>query len=776
LTPLTSDVSVRARAAVNAGALVLVVAVACLAMNNLGLFGTRRLDGLFGDWVYNGSELAAAGLVLARALLVRAERRAWLMLALGMGFFAAGDIYYTLVIEPMSNAPSPSPADAAYLSFYVGAYAMIVTLVRTHVNRFHASVWLDGAIGALATAALGAALVLEPVIRTTNGSLASVATNLAYPLADLLLLAFVIGVFALAGWRPGRTWTLIGLGFVTLAIADSIYLFREAEHTYTAGTVLDAMWPAGLVLLTFAAWSRPRERAAVRFEGLAILAVPCAFAVMALFLLIRSNYVHLGLVSESLATAAMLAAGARFAMTFNEVRRLSDIRDRQARTDDLTSLANRRHFYTMLDRAVEGCVSRGASFALLIIDLDRFKEFNDTLGHHAGDLLLKQIGPRLQNAVREDSIARLGGDEFGLIVRDAAAAETVAERIHETLLKPFAVVDLSVSVRASIGIAVYPRDATNIDTLLQRADVAMYQAKEGHTRHTFYAAGSGHSSREHLQLATELPDAIAERQLVVYYQPQVDLLTGSCRGVEALVRWQHPEHGLLGPDRFVAIAEQTGLMHELTASVLEQALRQQRAWMEAGHDLALAVNVSATNFMDAGFLPDLRDQLNRARTPPHMLRLEITESVLIAEGPRVRAAIDSLAALRVGLSLDDFGTGYSALSYLRDLPVMEIKIDRSFIEAMMTDEDTATIVASIIALARDLRMDLVAEGVERIEQLELLRSFDCPVVQGYYFSRPLPADGLERLLDTGTDGRSTDPRQPAARRDQPLGRPQAQLG
>jgi diguanylate cyclase (GGDEF)-like protein len=750
LTPLTAELSARTRRAVDLGALILVAAVALLAMNNLGLLGGASFGERLDNWVYNGAEVGAAALVLARAVLVRAEHRAWLMLALGMGFFAAGDIYFTFVIEPMASPPSPSLADAGYLSFYVCAYAMIVLLVRTHVRRFHAGVWLDGAIGALATAALGAAVVLEPVLRQTHGSLAVVATNLAYPLADLLLVAFVVGVFALTGWRPGRTWMLIGLGFATLAIADSIYLFQEAEHTYTGGTILDAIWPAGLVLLTFAAWSTPRERAAVRFEGLAILAVPCAFALMALFLLIRSNYVHLGVVAEALATAAMLAAGARFALTFNEVRKLSEIRDRQARTDDLTGLANRRHFYTLLEQAVAANHARGQGFALLIIDLNHFKEVNDTLGHRSGDLLLQQIGPRLQSVVREDSIARLGGDEFGLIVRDRAAAELVAERINETLLKPFKLDDLGVSVRASIGIAVYPRDASSIAKLLQRADVAMYQAKAAHSRHTFYTAGSDRSSREHLELAAQLPDAIAKEQLVVYYQPQVDLLSGRCRGVEALVRWQHPEHGLLGPDRFIAIAEQAGLMHELTASVLEQSLRQQQSWLREGHELTLAVNVSATNFMDASFLPDLRRRLHRCQTLPHTLRLEITESVLVAEGLRVRAAIDSLAELCVGLSLDDFGTGYSALAYLRDLPVMELKIDRSFIEAMMTDKDTATIVASTIALARNLHIDLVAEGVERIEQIELLRSYDCPVVQGYYFSPPLPADGLHALLERET--------------------------
>ena len=234
----------------------------------LGLFtahaafgwGGKGLDSFFNDWVYNGAEVAAAALVLARALLVRQERTPWLMLALGIGCFAAGDIYYTLAIEPLSNPPTPSLSDAGYLAFYVGAYAMIVLLVRAHVRGFHAGMWLDGAIGGLAVAAVGAALVLEPVIHATHGTFAAVATNLAYPLCDLLLVAFVIGVLALTGWRPGRTWLLIGAGFATLAVADSIFLFRVAENSYQAGTVLDALWPAGLVMLGYAAWSRPRDR------------------------------------------------------------------------------------------------------------------------------------------------------------------------------------------------------------------------------------------------------------------------------------------------------------------------------------------------------------------------------------------------------------------------------------------------------------------------------------------------------------------------------------
>ena len=746
LMPLTAGLGGRTRVSLSAVGALLTLAVLALALHDADVLGGRGLDGFFNDWVYNGIELAVAGLVLTRALLIRSERRAWMALAVGIAFYAAGDLYYTLFLEQAGSIPSPALSDAFYLLFYPCAYATIVRLVGTHVRDVHANVWLDGAIGGLALAALGSALVLEPVIHTTHGTLASVATNLAYPLGDLILIVFVFGAFALTGWRPGRAWLLILLGFSVTAVADSIYLFRVAEGTYRVGTLLDAMWPAGLLLLGFAAWSTPRKREESSFASVAVILVPCLFGAVALFLLIRADYVHLKLIPECLAGAALLVAGLRFAVTFDDVRKLSEIRERQARTDYLTGLANRRHFYAQLNAAIEGCRRRGASFALLTIDLDHFKELNDTLGHYAGDLLLQQIGPRLQSVVRDDAVARLGGDEFGLILRDASAAVAVAERIHQALARPFELEDLTVSVHASIGIAVFPDDAQSTNGLLQRADVAMYQAKDDRSRYAFYAQGTDHNSRERLGLVAELRGAIEQGGLIVHYQPQVDLRTNTVSGVEALVRWQHPTRGLLGADQFVGIAEQTGVMRELTASVLEQALAQQRAWLDEGRELTLAVNVSATNLLDSAFLSDLRSRLDRWRTPPGMLRLEITESVLIAEGSRVQGVIESLGDLGVNLSLDDFGTGYSPLSYLRELPVAEIKIDRSFVEAMMSDRDTATIVAAVIGLARRLGIEVVAEGIETAGQLEMLRCFECPFAQGYLFSRPLPAQVAGRWL------------------------------
>jgi len=744
--PLSTRLSPGVRRAVRAAGALTGALVLALALHDAGLLGGDSLDTLFNAWVYTAIELLVCGLVLTRALTIDEDRGAWLALGAGIAFYTAGDIYYTLVLENAASIPSPSPADAAYLLFYPLAYVALARLVGAHIRDVHTNVWLDGAIGGLTLAAVGAALVLEPVINATHGATAAVATNLAYPIADLVLIVFVFGVFALTGWRPGRAWLLILLGLGITAVADSVYLFRVAEGTYQDGTFLDALWPLGLSLLGFAAWSPPRPRERNPLASIAVMIVPCFFGAVALLLLIRSNYSHLAVIPEVLAASALLVAGLRFAVSFYDVRTLSSLRERQARTDYLTGLANRREFYDQLNETIELCRRRGTSFALLTIDLDHFKELNDTLGHYAGDQLLTQIGPRMQGVVGDAAVARLGGDEFGLILRDESAAVATAERIHRALARPFELTELSVSVQASVGIAVFPKDAQSTDGLLRRADIAMYQAKGDRSRYSFYAPAADHGSRERLGLVGDLKRAVEQGGLIVHYQPQVDLRTNTVSGVEALVRWQHPQRGLLGADSFVGIAEQTGVMRELTASVLEQALGQQRAWLDEGRELNLSVNVSATNLLDSTFLADLERRLERWRTPPGMLRLEITETVLIAQGARVRRVIDSLGDLGVLLSLDDFGTGYSPLSYLRELPVTEIKIDRSFIAAMMSDRDTSTIVAAVIGLARQLGIDVVAEGIETAGQLEMLRSFESPFAQGYLFSRPLPAQMVARWL------------------------------
>jgi diguanylate cyclase (GGDEF)-like protein len=746
------------RAALNATWLFVFVGLVVLAAHDGGVLGGPSLNSLVNDWLTNALLIALVVLTWVRAMVLRSEREVWIAMALALTFWTAGELYYTLAIEYAKNPPSPSLADAGYLLFYMAAYAALVLLVRAHVRRFHASVWLDGAIGGLAVAALGATLVLDPVIRSTHGSFAVVATNLAYPLGDLLMMAFVVGVFALTGWRPGRTWVLIGVGFFMLAIADSIYLIRVADNTYQVGTLLDVLWPAGMTLLAYAAWQKPREQIAPRLEGRAVMVMPGLFTLIALFLLIRANYVHLGVDAEALATGALLLALTRMALTFKEVAQLADSR-RQARTDDLTGLPNRRHLFLQMQEAIEEARARSGSFALLLIDLDRFKEINDTLGHYAGDLLLQQFGPRLQSVLRNSEVlGRLGGDEFALILPDADASETLAKRIDDALHQPFELEGTNIAIRASIGIAVFPDDAENADGLLQRADVAMYQAKEARTLYAFYVAERDIHTPERLALIAELPRAIEQGHLVLEYQPEVEVSTGKVRGVEALVRWQHPKRGRISPEDFIPLAEQTGFMRELTAAVLDQALEQQHTWLATGRELTMAVNISATNLLDAAFVIDLRRILERWRTPPHLFQLEITESVLMADTQHSTAVLGAITAMGVGVSLDDFGTGYSPLAYLRQFSVDEIKIDRSFVAAMVDNPTAATIVTATITLANRLGIRVVAEGVETSAQLDLLRSFGCQLVQGYHFSPPLPPGELEQWMDTPTERSQTSGR------------------
>jgi diguanylate cyclase len=749
--PLATGLRPRAARAVRVGGVLLVVSVLAIALHGDGLAGPTGLDSLFSGWLYYAAEVGAAALVLTRALAIQRERFAWLLLAVGIAGFAAGDIYYALAFEHTAHPPFPSPSDAGYLLLYPCAFGMLIRLVGSHVRRLHKSVWLDGAICGLAIAAVGSALVLEPVIHSTHGSFAAVATNLAYPLGDVALVMLVICVFAVTGWRPGGTWMLIAAGFSLMAVADSVYLFRVAEGTWQSGTTLDALWPAGLTVLGFAAWAEPREETEVLTSRLSMLLLPGLFSAIALFLLIRADFVHLPLIPELLAAGALLAARWRFAITFTDMLALSEHREQQASTDELTGLGNRRQFYAQLGASVEGCEARGGSFALLMIDLDHFKELNDTLGHYAGDLLLRQIGPRMQSVLREGaSVARLGGDEFGLILRgDARAAAAVAERVHQALLAPFSLKEVTVAVHASIGIALYPQDAEDGNVLLQRADVAMYHAKQNRSRYAFYESGSDHNSRERLGLAAELKDALAQGGLVVHYQPQMRLDRDSVSAIEALVRWQHPQRGLLEAEDFMALVEHTGVMRELTTLVLEQALGQQRSWRQRGHDLTLAVNISAQSLLEDTFVGDLKRQLARAQTSPRRLRLEITESILIEEGERVRSVIEALSELGVELSLDDFGTGYSPLTYLTETPVSELKIDGSFVAAMMEDRPTAIIIAGTVSLAQQLGLALVAEGVETPEQLARLREIGCPFAQGYLLGRPMSAQRLDRWLADG---------------------------
>ena len=449
--------------------------------------------------------------------------------------------------------------------------------------------------------------------------------------------------------------------------------------------------------------------------------------------------------------------------------RIEDDLRYQASHDPLTGLPNRT---TMMRLAAEAVVGAGPEWPLsvLMIDLDRFKDVNDSLGHVIGDQLLAQVGPRLRAALRPlDVIARIGGDEFAVLLPAAGedGARRVAERLAEALDTPFVVNGMDLHVEASVGIAVSHRpgrpDTCTVEGLLREADIAMYRAKgEGLGIVRFepeYDSGDG---RSRLELSAELRRAIAEEQLVLHYQPVVDVVEGRLAGVEALVRWQHPERGLLNPGTFLPLAEQTGLIIPLSRLVLVTAVTQAAAWQAEGHPVQIAVNMSPRWLAHADVPAEVSAVLEEQQLPPELLRLEITESVVLAHPQQVLGMLEDLRSMGIGLSLDDFGTGYSSMTHLRNLPVDELKVDRGFVHTMTTSPEDAVIVRAAVELGHNLGMAVVAEGIEDADTLAEVVASGCSLAQGWYFSKALPAADLipwavDRFPDFGNG-------EPAARR------------
>jgi diguanylate cyclase (GGDEF)-like protein len=423
----------------------------------------------------------------------------------------------------------------------------------------------------------------------------------------------------------------------------------------------------------------------------------------------------------------------------------------QALRDGLTGLPNRALLRDRIDQAIRQADRELCPAALLLIDLDRFKEVNDTLGHHYGDQLLVQVGERLRGSLRAvDTVARLGGDEFAVLLPRIEAAEgamAVAGKLQATLDAPFRLEDLALDVEASIGIALYPENGSDADELLQRADIAMYVAKDTHAGYVLFDPKHDRHSPRRLALLGELRQAISHAELVLHYQPKVDAHTGQVLGVEALVRWRHPDHGLLSPGDFIPLAERTGLIAPLTHYVLDAALRQCRAWRRAGHELAVAVNVSARSLLDLSFPDQIDGLLARWEVPARLLIVEITESTIMADPTHALEILGRLDTMGVQVAIDDFGTGYSSMAHLKILPVHELKVDRSFVSQMTSNTSDAVIVRSTVDLGRNLGLRVVAEGVEDQRTLRELDALGCHAIQGYYVSRPVPADDLIHWLE-----------------------------
>jgi diguanylate cyclase (GGDEF)-like protein len=700
-----------------------------------------------------------AGLVVAaRAALVRQERWAWGLLSIGLLTYAAANLVYTTYVVNLTPAPFPSIADPLWLSFYPFGYASVVLLLRAHTKRWMASMWLDGLVAGLGVASVAVAFVLQPVLDATDGSLAAVMVNLAYPIADLLLLALVVGVFATKGWRPSPTWWLLAVGMGAFVVADCVVVLRMGGDA-PEGPWVSSVWLVGVVAMALASWTRSTGRDTTPpSDGWAILAVPAGFTLVAVGLLawrsLEKTSTALPLVL--LAAGTIVAALLRTSLTFREVQALADAR-RQARTDDLTGLGNRRFFLEQLERETDETGPRRVA-AVLLIDLDGFKEVNDSYGHHIGDTLLRMVGLRLVEAIGPDSIlTRMGGDEFGIVLPGAgvATASDAARQVGVHLREPFVLEEMPLHIEASIGISLFPEHGRTPSMLLQHADVAMYEAKRGQLPYAVFEPARDGGSRKRLETLEELRVALGSDQLVVHYQPKVDLSSGRTCGAEALVRWAHPRRGLLYPDTFLPIAEQAGLMRLVAIQVLELSLRDLAAWRAQGHEMSIAVNLSVSNLLDAELPAQVARLLEEHGIPPRALVLEITENILMADAERSARVLDGLRAIGVRLSVDDYGTGYSSLAYLQALPVEELKLDRAFVTHMSSDPRAAAIVRSTIELSHELGMQMVAEGVEDETALRMLRDWGCDVAQGYHIARPMTAEMLTLWLATSVSGRTT---------------------
>lgn len=666
--------------------------------------------------------------------------------ALGITSWAAGATYFVVRTAAGESVPLPSPADVGYLCFPLFMLASLAVIVRRRFRRLAWPVAVDSAVGGLGAAAV-LAVALNPILDSAVGPRTSATViAAAYPLLDFLTAAAAVGIGVAAARSNGFSWMLLATGLTVFAVADIAFALVKVGGLYSVGTPLDATWPVGLALVS--AWVVTEGTSSSTSAAKAVpplsQAVPTLAIAAGLTVLIVGTQVRVPLLAVVL--AGLTLAMSALPLVFRQRIRMA-VMQKQARTDELTNLLNRRAFYSDVPQRLLD--KRAEESSILLLDLDNFKEINDSLGHQVGDDLLRRVARRLCNALRpEDLLARMGGDEFvaHLSACGRDGSEVIAEKLRDALKDPFVLGSTTVHVSASVGIALYPEQATELPLLLRKADLAMYAAKSSHSGHRVYQDADDSSSLRQVLTLKALNDALARDELLLHFQPKVNLGTGKVRGVEALVRWKHPTLGLLLPDAFLGRFEEAGLMPSLTTAVLVKALDQVAAWRNNGWNLSVAVNIPAPSIVDSGLPGRVGSLATERGLPPSVLVLEITEDLLLGDRNRARSVLMSLRAMGVRVAVDDYGKGYSSLAYLRELPVDELKLDKSFVLAMDDDDRATALVVSTINLAHSLGLEMTAEGVESEAAYRALGEYGCDAAQGFYVSKPLPAAELEPWL------------------------------
>jgi len=702
--------------------------------------------------LYTAVYVAAAACCALRAPLAKGAAGIWRLLAVGLALYAFGWAAVSWYLAQSGKWPAPSIADAGWLGLYPAGFAATLQLLRRlRVDRSSTLTLLDGAVAGLGAAAVCAAAVLPEVAKGAAGPDTSwpvTLTDVAYPSGDLLLMGTLVATLVVARFRvPSAVWALFAVT-VALVCCDSTYLTGVASGSFAWDSWQRAVWLVAAV--SIAMWSGTPFEARPTREASSWLVncVPALAILSSLVILLVRSHGRFEPVVAGLAAVTVTVAVARLMLSFNEARALAHSQW-LAQTDELTGLVNRRGFHDIAERALAGAAG---PLAVLLVDLDGFKDINDGLGHPTGDDLLRALGRRLQNGVDAGAativVARIGGDEFAILADDhGCRADAVARDLLASIRQPFYLQSLELRVDASIGIASSADFDGSLDDLLRQADIAMYKAKARHQGALRYSADTEQSYGQ-LRMTAQLRYALEHdpTQLVVHYQPKVNLLSGRLAGVEALARWQHPEQGLLMPSEFLPLVQRARLQQLLTERVLERVLAELPMWQGELRAQPVAVNLPAEAVSDPTLVDCVARLLRETNTPARLLQLEITEDFLMADLDGARDVLEKLRTLGIGISIDDYGTGYSSLAYLRDLPVDELKLDRAFVAPIMHDERAAAIVRSTIELAHSLGLTMVAEGIEDIETWHRLVAMGCDVGQGYLFGYPQPTAELVHSL------------------------------
>jgi diguanylate cyclase (GGDEF)-like protein len=712
----------------------------------------------------NASGAAAAGFA---ALRTRGRARVvWVSLCCAMVLSTSANLpYYAFPLLTGRPVPFPCPVDVFWLMTYPFFVIALIAMVRQRRREDRAGDALDAMILGVSGAALMWEFVIGPVVRASGLHALAHVVAVAYPAMDLLVFAMLVRLVVAITHKSGSMWLLLA-SFVALLSADMVYAIQVADGTYSFGGATDALWMASYLLIGVAALHPAARRdsrstatgghfishARLAFLGGSVLAGPA--------LLITRPH---DLVVVTCASAAcFILVLARLTGLNRKLLTVSRELETRASTDSLTGLANRRFFRSQLASAVAAHDRSKGVLAVLFADLDDFKDVNDSLGHAAGDELLQMVATRLGHAVRpSDVVARLGGDEFAVLLRSVPSPQVallVAERVVTDLAAPLEIAGIRVHVGASVGIAIHEA-GSDPESLMREADVAMYAAKgRGKNRVERYDATRNDAAIEHQALKVELAEVALRGELVLDYQPIVNLTSGQLTGVEALVRWQHPTRGLLPPSAFIGMAEETGDIVAIGSWVLRTALRQMQDWerRHGSSQVWVSVNVSICQLEEAGFASLVEELLVESEVDPRRLVLEVTESVVADPEGGAGASLETLRRLGVRVALDDFGTGYSSISNLRQLPVDVIKIDRSFVSGEQADQPGDVLLEAIIGLAWRLGLVVIPEGIETAAQLQRLQTLGCKLGQGFLMSRPVSPTIIDTYLADG-EGRVSLP-------------------